>query len=911
LVALAPVVSSADEAIEVVVVTGSRIRSATDRSASPVAVLTEDQLTRGANDSLGKVLQTLPYNSGAPTNTNVNNSGDGSTRIDLRGLGPQRTLVLLNGRRLPNGGIGADASVDLDSLPLSMVERVEVLTTGASAVYGADAIGGVVNVITRSHFSGIELGAQASQSGHGDGAIARAEALAGGGFGRGQWMLGVDYVDQRRVATNARSYSATPLTIGSPDGIRVPFGSPWTGEGRFRVGPGNLLGLSPGRYTRVAGATGQTASDWRPVTEHDFFNYTPYTYLQTPNQRGSAWLLGHAPLGESLEFFTEGLFNYRRSSQGLAPTPFMVQSNAAPLLADGTPGIPADNYYNPFGVDITQGGRRLVELSNRGFHERVMLWRALAGLRGHLGSWAWEASAAISESDALTRELGVPAASRLAAGLGPSGPDASGQIVCGEPNPNSGIVPATAVISGCVPINVFGGAGSMTQPQLDYLSRPLEDRGTNSQRLFDVGIEGAWGRMPAGAIRWALGSEFRRESGAYRYDPERVGGGVGDGLNADIPGGSFDAREAYAEVRLPLLDRQHIWGNADASLGARISDFSSFGTHTTTHAGLRWQPSSAWAVRADFETLFRAPSLAELYEAQFADATLVPRDPCGRSPSSQQQIHCAANGVPGGSYVQDTGASAIVQGGGNGDLRPEQGDSFDAGVEFRSTGAIAWRSSLDYFHTRLDHFIESGSANQILAECATYGTPVACANIQRFNDGTLRSVDTRYHNLGRITLRGLDVSESVSVTTRAGDLKLYMLATHLMQYDAQIFENGETVHRVGYGNSGLILPKWRALGAAALRRGHWGLSYTAQWIGGYTDCSDTLDGGVYCNRVPSVIYHDIETLYELGTFAVHAGVNNLTDRNPPYLDVEGNTNPALYRLLGRTYFLQLRYTLSR
>jgi iron complex outermembrane receptor protein len=366
------------------VVTGSRIRSVTDTSTSPVAVLTEEQLTRGANDPLGKVLQTLPYNSGAPTNTNVNNGGDGSTRIDLRGLGPQRTLVLLNGRRLPNGGIGADASVDIDSLPLSMVERVEVLTTGASAVYGADAIGGVVNVITRSHFSGIELGAQASQSSHGDGTIARAEALAGGDFGRGHWMLGADYVDQRGIATNTRAYSATPLTIASLDGIRVPFGSPWTGDGRFRIGPGNLLGLLPGRYTRVAGATGQTVSDWRPVTDGDVFNYTPYIYLQTPNQRGSVWLLGHAPPGESLEFFSEGLFSHREFSQGLAPAPFMVQSNAAPLLADGTPGIPADNYYNPFGVDITQGGLRLVELSNRGFHERVTLWRMLAGLRGHL-----------------------------------------------------------------------------------------------------------------------------------------------------------------------------------------------------------------------------------------------------------------------------------------------------------------------------------------------------------------------------------------------------------------------------------------------------------------------------------------------------------------------------------------------
>lgn len=195
--ALAQAASPAEsDALATVVVTGSRIRGDTSESSGPVTVLTKEQLTRGGNDSLGKVLQTLPYNTGSPPNTNVNGLGDGSTRIDLRGLQPQRTVTLLNGRRLPNGGIGADSSVDIDSLPLSMIDRVEVLTTGASAVYGADAIGGVVNVITRSYFRGVELGLQRSETSRGDGTITRAQALVGGDVGQGHWMVGADYVDQ-------------------------------------------------------------------------------------------------------------------------------------------------------------------------------------------------------------------------------------------------------------------------------------------------------------------------------------------------------------------------------------------------------------------------------------------------------------------------------------------------------------------------------------------------------------------------------------------------------------------------------------------------------------------------------------------------------------------------------------------
>ena len=258
-VMLPPAFAQADDPIgsdtlHTVVVTGSRIRSEAGATTGPVTVLTKEQLTRGGNDSLGKVLQTLPYNTGSPTNTNVNAGGDGSTRIDLRGLEPQRTVTLLNGRRLPNGGIGADASVDIDSLPLSMVDRVEVLTTGASAVYGADAIGGVVNVITRSDFKGVELGLQRSETARGDGTITRAQALVGGDIGQGSWMLGADYVDQKGVSMAAREYSAIPLVAASVDGARVPTGSEFIPDGIFEVPDGNALGLPPGFYTRVPGA---------------------------------------------------------------------------------------------------------------------------------------------------------------------------------------------------------------------------------------------------------------------------------------------------------------------------------------------------------------------------------------------------------------------------------------------------------------------------------------------------------------------------------------------------------------------------------------------------------------------------------------------------------------------------------
>jgi len=199
--------SPLSEEMDTVVVTGSRIRGAADERTAPVTEISQQELARGGNDSLGRALQRLPFSTGSAPNTNMNNGGDGSTRVDLRGLTPKRTLVLLNGRRLPNGGVGADSSVDIDSLPLSMVDHVEVLTTGASAVYGADAIGGVVNVIMREDIEGVEVGAQLSQAERGDGRIARAQLLLGTQTGRGHWAFGLDVVDQQAVYMDARDYS--------------------------------------------------------------------------------------------------------------------------------------------------------------------------------------------------------------------------------------------------------------------------------------------------------------------------------------------------------------------------------------------------------------------------------------------------------------------------------------------------------------------------------------------------------------------------------------------------------------------------------------------------------------------------------------------------------------------------------
>ena len=322
--------------LDEIIVTGSRIPTDSFDEIMPVTVLDATDLARGGFDSLSKILQTLPMSATSVLNTNVNSGGDGSARVDLRSLTPKRTLVLLNGHRLPNGGIGGDNAVDLNSLPTGLVNRVEVLTSGASAIYGADAVAGVVNFLTKTSFHGLELNGEQSQTDRDDGQISTLILNAGQELFGGEWMVGGQYVKQRGVSQAARAYSAVPLTIGDSNGTRSRLAAsrcrkPYPTSLRQCTGP--CAGILP----HVNGTIGRAAADYRPEKlQHHISNYAPYTHPQTPNQRSSVWLIGTQPLASNIALHVEGLFNHRTSSQMLAPTPFKAGFDPTPFVVDGT-----------------------------------------------------------------------------------------------------------------------------------------------------------------------------------------------------------------------------------------------------------------------------------------------------------------------------------------------------------------------------------------------------------------------------------------------------------------------------------------------------------------------------------------------------------------------------------------------
>ena len=900
---------SADQPeLEQVIVTGSRIPETAATPFAPVITLETADLERPALDSIGKVLQQLPANTASPLNTNVNNGGDGSTRVDLRGLDPKRTLVLLNGRRLPAGGVGADSSVDLDSIPFSMIERVEVLTSAATAVYGADAVAGVVNLITRSSLHGLSLRGSRSVAEGGDGAIGQLQAALGGGSeDTATGMIGVDYTHQEGVLLTRRAYSAVPLAILDSSGAIGVTGSFATGDGIFQVPAGNLLGLAPDYYARIPGAIGQSAATYRLPTNADTFNFAPYNYSQTPNTRTSAWLQGSVRLGGGVDAFVEGLWHTRTSSQQLAPTPYDSAIDGGPILPDGTTGIPAGNYYNPFGVDLPYATRRFVESNNRGLEESVSGWRAVLGMRGNLGGWHWQVAAAYATSDATTHENGAVADSRLFAGLGPSGRNAAGTIVCGARDA-SGIVPPANIIPGCVPVDIFNGAGTITPQQINYISSPLTDQGLNEQRLLNLDAQGTWLALPAGPIAWATGFEYRQDSGHYVYDPLRLGGVAGAPPSVEVPGGSVTARDVYLEMRAPLLRDRPAAHSLDLDFGARYADYSSFGGRTALQGAIRWQPVSSLAVHAGYAQVFRAPSLDENFETRASVLALGVPDPCGNHPTPAQQVSCAAHGVPGGSYVQSSVDQFVTTTGGNPALAPEHGEAFDAGIALLLAHN---RLTLDYFHTQITGFISAPGPDQILADCADHVASPSCHSIVRNPDGTVASVTAIEQNFGSATVSGVDIGWSASLTSRAGVWGFGALATYLSQRDEQVFSGGAVDRLAGnFSANYQAFPRWRGLAHVDWQRGAWRASYQLQLIGSYSNCSYAQDGSTVCPSVSGTLYQDISAGYSFGSsLDLRIGVSDLTNRDPPFVNGGYNTDYATYRLLGRTFFADLRLSL--
>ncbi len=911
-----------------IVVTGSRIRRDPLNQDSPVITLDQSALAQTGLSAVADILQRLPSASGG-LNSKVNNSGNignppdgggvgaGSAEIDLRYLSAKRTLVLVDGLRYVNGtsASGIPATVDLNSIPANMIERIEVLQAGASPLYGSDAIAGVVNVITVAQQKGLRASAQyGTFLGEGDGKTQDYNISYGVGGPTTNLVVGASYVKQEAVRSADRDISQfpNPGQTACTDPIRGC--SSAAANGRFLTIFGSQTISGPPDST-------PTFAELRPFTTADRFNFAPFQYILTPSERYGGWVSLKQELTPDINLRVKAHYSRRNSQNQAAFEPLFIgpdAGNGAGSLFD-TLSFDRTNPFNPFGVTLESGvnpdgtpngrtanysfiARRLIEAGQRTFSQKVNTYSGTVTVDGTFGmgdhQWYWDVNALFGVSQARQSFTGNVRADRVAKAIGP----------------------LAGCVAPCVPLNLFGGAGSITPAMLDYIGFTEHDK--SNQRLYDytANLSGDLIDLPAGPLSVALGYEHRRQGASFTPDPI-----VSAGLGADIPAqpasGHYNVDEAYAEIRVPILKEQPFAYSLEANGAIRHSNYSISGSSTTyTVTGL-WKPVQDLLLRGSYSTGFRAPSLGELFGGR-SRFDLGVNDPCSNIPGSPYRssatvrANCAADGVPiSGSYQEDPGQVPVITQG-NLNLKPEKSRNVTFGAVYSPAWARGNGSNFNieanYFDIRVKDAIGAVDPNLTLNNCALRGDAPSCALVVRTFNGFVNEIDGTLQNLDSIRTKGLDATLNYrSPGTSIGRFGLSANATWLLKYVLTASNGFVVLNRKGTerGSPDQAFPKFK--GNATI---DWSLGdFAASFTGRYIDSVTEITGAGTPNKLGSRFYGDVQFVLTPSFLerrvALTLGVNNVFDKDPPgcFSCSVNNYDPTTYDVPGQFGYARISY----
>ncbi|HEX7990147.1 MAG TPA: TonB-dependent receptor plug domain-containing protein, partial [Stenotrophomonas sp.] len=552
--------NEAARTLDAVQVTGSHIKRAQLSGVGPVSVIDAQAIERSGATSVDTLLQRLPASAGfagSQSNAYWAENGYGTTQVNLRGLGINRTLVLLNGRRIVNGGTGANSSVDLNMIPVALIERVEVLKDGASAIYGADAVAGVVNIITKQGFDGAEAAVRYGQTTRGDGDETAVDLAWGVTSDRGSLMAGINYAEGGTVNMGSRA----PCGLAEVDGKLVCSGSSTTVGGRALLADGSRV-----NFNQVLGGNGDFYEPYS-AAKHNY-NGNPTLNAVNPIKRISISVFGDNQLSENTTVFTELMYTNRQSDQLAAPGGLGVYR---PI------NIAANHPTNPTGQDLLLQRRRLEEAGPRHFSQEVNTFRGLVGVKGQFGTgWDWSAALNWGRNTGVDGSDNVANLDRVEQTLNRS--------VCSP-------VPGAAI-----PCGDYLGYGDLSREVLDYILYTSRDTGGNEQKSFTANLSGQIFELPAGWVGFAAGVEVRKERGWRNPDPLTVLG-IGNTNQQDPIAGEYTAKEVFAELAIPLLQDNVIADSLYLNLAGRASDYDLFGRDYNYKAGLDWQINPSLKVR--------------------------------------------------------------------------------------------------------------------------------------------------------------------------------------------------------------------------------------------------------------------------------------------------------------------------
>lgn len=718
---------------DTIVVTGSRVTNPNLELSSPVTFVGSEELELRQTNTAEQFLRELP--SAVPSiGSAVNNGNGGSSFVNLRGIGSQRNLVLLDGRRF----VPADTTgrVDLNSIPLAVVERTDILTGGATTTYGADAVSGVVNFITKRDFAGLELNASSQITEEGDGETYRVDLTIGANFddGRGNAVLSIGYQDQEAVFQGDREFSE--FNIGS-----------FTGDpgGSSNAVPAVII-APDGPDANTTGIVGQITPDGQGIGAFDRpFNFNPFNIFLTPFERYNIYGSARYEVSEAVEVYTQAAFSKQTVSTIIAPggsffNTYQLNLNN-PTIPDGIAQIFADNLgltaaqfaaarntqfgptlpdgsANPDYVQFpTQVRRRTIEVGTRDSDFTSTLFNLVAGARGGItDTISWDVSATYGESERIQRQSGFARLNRLQNSL-------------------LALPDGTCIDSsdGCVPINLFGLAGDLgPQAAQDYvfnLTQQVITATTIKTVNGTVAGDFGWG-IAETPISFAVGAEYREFTATRLSDEasQTPGAVVGGGGAAPDINGSYDVVDVFGELIIPVLEGVPGAENLTLELGGRYSDYSTAGTEFTWKVGGTYEPIRGFSVRGNYQRAARAPNIGELFAPVTTGLSNLGVDPCQgpNAPTGGLLAACLAQvpaGSPGALAIQNgavlppAAGQINVTGGGNPNLGTEEATTWTVGAIIQPDALPRFSLSVDYFNIEVEGAVSSPTVGDVISLC--------------------------------------------------------------------------------------------------------------------------------------------------------------------------------------------------
>ncbi|HVY88901.1 MAG TPA: TonB-dependent receptor [Hyphomonadaceae bacterium] len=916
--------AATSEQSDTVVITGTRIVREGYVSSSPITTVTADEIQAkqpvDVEDVLRAMPQFMPGNGGQ-----VNNGSAGASTLDLRGLTTPRTLPLIDGHRMV--GFDPNGLFDVTAIPIALLERVDVVTGGASAVYGSDAVAGVVNFILNDEFKGVQLDASYGITDHGDGETETYQATMGAGFdgGKGNVALSIGYANKEAVYQTRGPGSATPgaSSTTDPTGIDSAVGA------RTQIDPtGNLVPFYHG------------------------FDFNPQNLYQTPQTRWNATALAKYAINDHVEAYSRFIYSNSESAPQLASSgtfgfsfavplnnPFLTTQASNYLAANNTVGTCAA--LNPYSVTAPAGNCvkvglrwRSVAVGPRQYDFHYDTFQNLIGLRGDFWGWDWDLAAAHGETSLKRQQNNDVSADRIQQAL-----FAASTTACSDPS------------NFCAPLNLFNPATPIIPAALDFIRFNLQVQSVTKQDYVtfsasrDLGdFKSPWATSP---IAISVGAEYRGESANYQPDAASQSGSS-PGFGQTLPTrGRYDVNEGFAEAIIPVIENM-AWANkVDVELGFRHSDYSTSGGTDSYKYGADWEPINGLRFRGMFQRAVRAANIAELFNPVTPGTGDLLVDPCangtpGHALTGQLAALCVATGVPAAAITnatlaQPTSGQVNSFFGGNPNLTPEKADTKTFGLVWQPDWIPHLGVTLDYYDIKVDNAISIRPNYDIVDGCynparntTMTATNADCQLIARnTTNGTIEGdliygIQQVTQNIGNVHAEGIDYGVRYSWDLgQWGGLDVALDGTHVLTSSYVPAPGGATVDCVAHygkqcglpstvsGSTGGPTPEDHFVQRTTWSFGPFDVGYNWRYLSGSTvDPTQTATSDPQSLKIGAYNYLDLQAGWQVTDWAkLKFSVTNVLDKEAPFVATEtgstifnsGNTYPSTYDVLGRVF----------